>query len=92
MTDQPDQPDQRPSAATGAPDAVLASEATRAPGRVVDAERLRVLAAHAGLDLSPDREQALGEAVTELLSDLDHLRTLRLGETPPATAFDARWA
>jgi len=76
MTDQPDR---------------LAPDPSQPPGRVVDTERLRVLAAHAGVALSPDREQALGKAVTELVSDLDHLRTLRLGETPPATAFDARW-
>lgn len=61
------------------------------PGRVVGVEELRVLADHAGLDLTPDREHALGQAVTELLRDLDHLRTLSLGETPPATSFDARW-
>jgi len=57
----------------------------------VDAERTRALAAHAGLELTAEREQLLGEALTELLRDLDHLRTLELGETPPATSFDARW-
>lgn len=76
MTDQPDP---------------VPPDASQRPGRVVDTEQLRVLAAHAGPDLAPDREQALGDAVTELLRDLDHVRSMRLGETPPATSFDARW-
>ena len=67
------------------------ADAAKTSGRVVDAERVRVLAAHAGLELTADREQLLGDALTELLRDLDHLRTLQLGETPPATSFDARW-
>lgn len=75
-----DQPDGQPSGAAGP------------PTRVVDAERVRVLAAHARLNLSADREPLLGASLTDLLRDLDHLGELRLGETPPATAFDARWA
>jgi hypothetical protein len=62
------------------------------PGaRVLDAERLRALAAFTGLELAPGRADLLRASLAELLGDLDRVGELPLGETPPATAFDPRW-
>lgn len=45
----------------------------------------------ARLDLSPDRHEALLASLTGVHQLLDGLDTIEMGETPPATAFDARW-
>lgn len=50
------------------------------------------LLAHARLDLDPDRRTAAGPAVAMVLGLYDSLDEVAVGETPPATAFDARWA
>lgn len=60
--------------------------------RVVDAERVRAMAGFVRLDLAAGREQLLITALGELLGDVDRVGELPLGETPPATAFDPRWA
>jgi hypothetical protein len=50
------------------------------------------LLAHARLHLSPERRAAAGPALTMTLGLYDSLDGIAVGETPPATAFDARWA
>jgi hypothetical protein len=50
------------------------------------------LLAHARLDLDAERRTAAGPAVTMVHGLYDDLDGIAVGETPPATAFDARWA
>ncbi|MCW2641115.1 MAG: uncharacterized protein JWP76_3421 [Dactylosporangium sp.] len=45
----------------------------------------------ARLDVPPDRVEILRATVESVYSVLDQLDTLDLGETPPATALNARW-
>ncbi|SFT63655.1 hypothetical protein SAMN05660657_02105 [Geodermatophilus amargosae] len=54
-------------------------------------EALDQLLAHAGLDLGTERRAAAGPAVTMILGLYDSLDEIAVGETPPASAFDARW-
>jgi hypothetical protein len=54
-------------------------------------EVLDQLLAHARLDLSEHRRAAAGPAVTMVLGLYDSLDEIEVGETPPASAFDARW-
>jgi hypothetical protein len=54
-------------------------------------EALDQLLAHARLDLSTERRAATGPAVTMILGLYDSLDEIAVGETPPASAFDARW-
>jgi hypothetical protein len=54
-------------------------------------EALDQLLAHARLDLSAERRTAAGPAVTMVLGLYDSLDEIAVGETPPASAFDARW-
>jgi hypothetical protein len=42
------------------------------------------------LNLSPDRLEIIGPALERIYALIDTLDAF-LGETPPATAFDARW-
>jgi hypothetical protein len=49
------------------------------------------LLAHARLDLPDARRAAAGPAVTMVLGLYDSLDEVAVGETPPASAFDARW-
>ena len=49
------------------------------------------LLALARLDLSPDRRAVAGPVVDMVLGLFDSLDEIDVGETPPATAFDARW-
>jgi hypothetical protein len=44
-----------------------------------------------GLDVAPDRAPLLAEELTRMYGEIDRLAAVPLGETPPATAFDARW-
>ena len=60
--------------------------------RTLDAERIRTLAGYVRLHLPAGRERVLQAALTDLLAGLDRVGEIPLGETPPATAFDARWA
>lgn len=52
---------------------------------------LEHLAAYARLPLSPDRAAQVAPALDGIVSLIDALDDLDLGETPIATAFDARW-
>ncbi|WP_369259486.1 hypothetical protein [Geodermatophilus amargosae] len=54
-------------------------------------EALDQLLAHARLDLTTERRAAAGPAMTMVLGLYDSLDEVAVGETPPATAFDARW-
>jgi Asp-tRNA(Asn)/Glu-tRNA(Gln) amidotransferase C subunit len=54
-------------------------------------EALQVVARHARLDLSPERLEAVAPMITSIGALFDALDAVPLGETPPATAFDARW-
>jgi hypothetical protein len=45
----------------------------------------------ARLPLSADRRQIIGPALEMIYALIDTLDSVRVGETPPATAFDARW-
>lgn len=47
--------------------------------------------AFARLDLPAERKTAVGPAVAMVTALLDSLDDLEIGETPPASAFDARW-
>jgi Asp-tRNA(Asn)/Glu-tRNA(Gln) amidotransferase C subunit len=47
--------------------------------------------AFARLDLSAERKAVAGPAVEMVSGLFDSLDEIEVGETPPATAFDARW-
>jgi hypothetical protein len=49
------------------------------------------LLAAARLDLAPDRHEGLLGSLAGVHQLLAGLDAVELGETPPATAFDARW-
>ncbi|SFK39866.1 hypothetical protein [Geodermatophilus ruber] len=49
------------------------------------------MALAARLELGADRQQPVGQALEAMYAILDRLDAVPLGETPPATAFDARW-
>ena len=54
-------------------------------------ESLRQTAAGARLELSDDRLEEVGQLLTDTYALIDLMDDVPLGETPPATAFDARW-
>ncbi|GAB3354076.1 hypothetical protein [Modestobacter lapidis] len=45
----------------------------------------------ARLDLAPERAEVVGAVLAEMYALIDRLDDVPLGDTPPATAFDARW-
>ena len=49
------------------------------------------LLALARLDLDAERKTAAAPAVDLVMSLMDSLDEVEVGETPPATAFDPRW-
>ena len=49
------------------------------------------LLAFARLDLPAERKATAGPAVQMVMGLFDSLDDVEVGETPPATAFDARW-
>jgi hypothetical protein len=63
---------------------------TPAP-RSFSAEATAHAARAARLDLSAERHEAVGAFLGEMYALIDRLDDVPLGETPPATAFDARW-
>jgi hypothetical protein len=58
--------------------------------RSFSAEATAHAARGARLDLA-DRHEAVGAVLGEMYALIDRLDDVPLGETPPATAFDARW-
>ena len=59
--------------------------------RALVGEALQAAATHARLDLSPERLEAVSPMFISDYAQIDALVEVPLGETPPATAFDARW-
>ncbi|NEK86128.1 hypothetical protein GCU60_10205 [Blastococcus saxobsidens] len=59
--------------------------------RSFSAEAIALAAAGARLGLPEDRQEMLGAFLGEMYGLIDRLDDVPLGETPPATAFDARW-
>ena len=54
-------------------------------------DELMYVAHAARLNLSADRLEVVGPALEGIYALIDTLDDFPLGETPPATAFDARW-
>jgi hypothetical protein len=54
-------------------------------------ESLRHAARGARLELTADRLEEVGQLLTDTYALIDLLDDVPVGETPPATAFDARW-
>lgn len=61
------------------------------PARTYSGEPLAHAARLARLDLSPERLAKIGPTVEGIYALIDTLDAVPLGETPPATAFDASW-
>ena len=59
--------------------------------RSFTSDQLMYAARAARLNLSPDRLEVVGPALEGIYALIDTLDAFSLGETPPATAFDARW-
>jgi hypothetical protein len=59
--------------------------------RSFSAEATAHAARGARLDLAADRHEQVGAVLGEMYALIDRLDDVPLGETPPATAFDARW-
>lgn len=55
-------------------------------------ELVTALAQYARLPLTEDRIDVVGPAIGLVNGLVDQLDALDLGDTPPATAFDARWS
>lgn len=53
---------------------------------------LEHLSAHARLELTPDRAELVAPVLDSIVELIDQLDAIEIGETPVATAFDARWA
>lgn len=49
------------------------------------------LLTYARLDLTVERRHGAAGGFAAVLALLDSLESIELGETPPATAFDASW-
>jgi len=62
-----------------------------APVRTFSGPALVSAADNARLTLSEERLAVVGPALTQIYGLIDALDSVDLGETPPATAFDARW-
>lgn len=52
---------------------------------------LEHLSAHARLALTPDRAEVVAPVLDSIVGLIDQLDAIDIGETPVATAFDARW-
>ncbi|MGY1590576.1 hypothetical protein ACI79D_01235 [Geodermatophilus sp. SYSU D00708] len=61
------------------------------PPRSFSAEATAHAARAARLDLAAERHEPVGAFLGEMYALIDRLDDVPLGETPPATAFDARW-
>ena len=62
------------------------------PGsRELVGEALDLAVRQARLDLGPERLAQVAPMINGLYATLSALDDVPLGETPPATAFDARW-
>lgn len=61
------------------------------PRPSVTPDTLRALAAHARLPMPDDRVDTAAATLQVVQSLVDGLDAVDLGDTPPATSFDARW-
>jgi hypothetical protein len=61
------------------------------PRKPLSGVALDTLLAFARLELSADRRAAAGPVMDLLIGLSDTLDAVEVGETPPASAFDARW-
>ena len=59
--------------------------------RSFTSDQLMYAARVARLNLPADRLEIVGPALEGIYALIDTLDAFPLGETPPATAFDARW-
>jgi Asp-tRNA(Asn)/Glu-tRNA(Gln) amidotransferase C subunit len=59
--------------------------------RSFTSDQLMYAARAARLNLPADRLEVVGPALEGIYALIDTLDAFSLGETPPATAFDARW-
>lgn len=59
--------------------------------RTFSGEALTHAARTARLELAADRAELVGRTAEGIYALIDQLDGAPLGETPPATAFDARW-
>lgn len=57
----------------------------------VTPELLSALASYARLPVPPERSDGVGALVQGVYQLVDVLDEVDLADTPPATAFDARW-
>jgi len=62
------------------------------PRPTVTPEMLRTLAEHARLPMPDDRVEAAAATADLVQGAVDGLDAVDLGDTPPATTFDARWS
>ena len=64
----------------------------RGPNRpAISGKRLKDMAVNARLGLDDERAQALSPVAEQTFALLDGLDAVKLGDTPPAFSFDARW-
>ena len=61
------------------------------PHRRFQGEALEHLCRAARLDLSEERKGIVGPVLEGIYALIDALDEVQLNDTPPATAFDARW-
>lgn len=75
-------------------DLPLSPEVTETPGAppLYDAATVAALLAVADLTLDEEWQGKLLDTLNDLQPAVHRLRAVELGETPPATAFDARWS
>jgi Asp-tRNA(Asn)/Glu-tRNA(Gln) amidotransferase C subunit len=59
--------------------------------RTISPQALETAALMARLEIPEDRAESVRTSLTSVYALVDRLDELDLGETPPATAFDARW-
>ncbi|MGY1706761.1 hypothetical protein ACI79C_19510 [Geodermatophilus sp. SYSU D00697] len=59
--------------------------------RSFSAEATAHAARAARLELAADRHEEVGVFLAQMYALIDRLDDVPLGDTPPATAFDARW-
>ncbi len=57
----------------------------------IEQSELPVLCKAARLDLTSDRRATIAPVLDGILTLLDSLDSVDLGETPPTNSFDARW-
>lgn len=57
----------------------------------LDGEAISQVSGFARLPLTEDRQAVVAPTLDAVMGLIDTLDSIDVGETPPATAFDARW-